>query len=112
MPKIGFILKILIKFVGAICNDCVTYRKCFRAVLMGNVEVFQCKRTETTLISCLDYGFGVLFAPEISHIYSSVGYCIVYSCKGLSTTSHLDKREIISTLFYIYNNYNVTSEMK
>ena len=43
------------------------------------------KDDDNTHIACLVYAEGAVIVPR-PHIYSGVGYCIVYFCSGLSTT--------------------------
>ncbi len=57
----------------------------FAFVLSRECGNFKTEGRRTALISCLDVGRDAFFIP-ISHIYSSVGYCIVYFCLGFVRT--------------------------
>lgn len=70
----------------------------FAFVLSRECGNFKTEGRRTALISCLDVGRDAFCIP-ISHIYSSVGYCVVYFSQGHTTTSYLIN-EISSTLSF------------
>ena len=80
-----------------------TYGKCFRIVLLRKCGSFQKRRdrrTNTHFLFSIWTG-SALGAPLLPHIYTGVGYCIVYFRLG-STTTFLEVNEIDSTLSFFY----------
>ena len=53
----------------------------------------------TALISCLDYGRNA-FCVSVPHIYSSVGYCVVYLIR-VCHNLHVDKRNQLHTFLFV-----------
>ena len=86
---------------GAIWRTIHIDESVFALSLTENVAIFEKTRTTNSTHSCLDYvGKGILY-PAIPHIYSSVGYCIVYS-SWVRHNLQLDKRNNSTlSLFYI-----------
>ena len=56
----------------------------------------------TALISCLDYGRDA-FCVLVPHIYSSVGYCVVYLIR-VCHNLQIDKRNQLHTFFAVISN--------
>ncbi len=80
-----------------------TYGKCFRIVLLRKCGSFQKRRdrrTNTHFLFSIWTG-SALGVPLLPHIYTGVGYCIVYFRLG-STTTFLEVNEIDSTLSFFY----------
>ncbi len=59
----------------------------FALSLLENLTVFyESKDKRMALISCLDKARCILTGMPVSHIYTSVGYCIVYFDSGFVRT--------------------------
>ena len=74
MKKISYICAVFRSNLGDIHID----ESVFALSYVENVAVFNESRTTNSTHSCLDYVDKGLLYPVIPHIYSSVGYCIVY----------------------------------
>ena len=85
-------------------------QKVFSHVLSGKCGSFSITTGQrTALISCLEYGRDV-FCVSIPHIYSSVGYCVVYCCYWSFHNHPLDKRNQLHTFFYGHTEYHLGVE--
>lgn len=92
-----------VKIIYLCGAECILHEanilKVFSHILLRKCGSFQKRKDKrTALISCLDYGRDVFCVP-IPHIYSSVGYCVVYFRLGFTTT-FLEINEISSTLSF------------
>ena len=88
--------------IFVLSSDWQTYRKCFRTVLnwkCGNFPWREDNERHSFLVWIMDRAHS---ACPILHIYSSVGYCIVYSLR-VRHNLQLDRRNRLHTFLFATN---------